>query len=56
MDAGLSEITQYMFVLENQILRTLGESYVLATLCFVVVALGSVSRLCFSKPGPNERR
>lgn len=46
MNETLSDITQYLFAFENQILRIIAESYIMAALCFLVVAIGFITGLC----------
>lgn len=55
MDQSVSDITQYLLVIQNRLLQILAESYIVAALCFLAIALGCIARLCFAKPGKQRR-
>jgi hypothetical protein len=55
MDQSLSDITQYLFVFENRLLQILAESYIVAAIGFLAIALGCIAGLCFAKPGKQRR-
>ncbi len=49
MNRAIADVTLYLFALENRLLQILAESYLVAAIGFLVIALGCIAGLCLSK-------
>ena len=49
MYQAITDVVLQLFELENRLIQILAEGYILATFCFLILALGCIGSLCLAE-------